>query len=147
MWSSAARARCSCAELPCAGFARWNAACCPSGFWSTPLEQLYRADGGRAEAGAQVVLPGLSARIVRLTEQGRPRTIRFLFERALDSPHYVFLTWHGDRFVPVRWDLPAPSRDSAAPSLRQILARALRDNVLSQATLGWDELAIREPRR
>ena len=97
------------------------------GFWSTPLEHLYRADSERLLPGATIALPQMSATIERVTAAGLAESIRFRFEQSLESPEYVFLSWQGERFAPIRFGPPGPSGPALrlrAANLVQTLARA-----------------------
>jgi hypothetical protein len=95
-----------------------------AGFWSTPLERLYRAHDERLAPGATIALPQMSATIERITDAGLPESIRFRFEQALESPEYVLLSWQGERFEPIRLGLSEPALQLRAANLMQTLARA-----------------------
>jgi hypothetical protein len=98
------------------------------GFWSTPLERLYRRDTDSLPAGTTLPLPGMSATIERVSGAGLPASIRFRFESELESPAYVFLSWQGERFVPVHFGPPGLVRRlPAVRLLRGLAATALAD--------------------
>ncbi|MEZ4338318.1 MAG: hypothetical protein R3B82_16985 [Sandaracinaceae bacterium] len=81
------------------------------GWLATPIE---RAQSDRADlhAGAQVTTRGMIAEVLDATSDGRPREVRFTFERPLTE--LTWLRFDGAEVVP--WSPSAPARfDALAP--------------------------------
>ncbi|HKP64775.1 MAG TPA: hypothetical protein VJV78_48905 [Polyangiales bacterium] len=52
------------------------------------------------QPGDEIELGELSARVLEVTADGRPRSVDFTFHESLESERYVWLTWREDRLVP-----------------------------------------------
>lgn len=99
------------------------------GFLSTPLEQHYRGHVDSRPPSFKVELTEMTAEVRRVTEDGRPLSVEFRFQHALESPAYLFLAWQDDRYDPVALPemgqtLHFPAEDWGAISLRAALASA-----------------------
>ncbi len=75
------------------------------GFLRTPLELHYRGDPGALGRGTVVDMPGMRTTVEEVTRDGRPRAVSFAFDRALESPRYLFLVWNDGAYRPC--ELPA----------------------------------------
>lgn len=62
------------------------------GWLKSTAEQIAR-DATPFELGEEVRRPGFTARVDALTPDGRPRQVRFTFDRALDHPDHVWMCW------------------------------------------------------
>lgn len=51
-------------------------------------------------AGTRIELTELTIHVLEVTADGRPTRVDFDFREPLESDHYVWLTWRGDRLVP-----------------------------------------------
>jgi phosphonate metabolism protein PhnN/1,5-bisphosphokinase (PRPP-forming) len=93
------------------------------GLLYTAPERHYRAASLGFARGDQVRLSDMTARIVALTQDGRPQTVDFRFDERLEAQRYLFYVWRGTRFVP--WALPriGESRSFGAEDMGVILAR------------------------
>jgi len=92
------------------------------GFLSTALERHYRARENLLNRGDQIQLGPLTATIVSLTPDARPRAVSFRFAERLESSSYVFVTWKDGRYQPL--SLHALTRPLVLPpeDLGEILA-------------------------
>jgi len=73
------------------------------GFGATPLERHYRADFAGLGEGTEVQLSAFSARVERVSSDGRPQSVLFEFKKPLED--YLFGCWTGAEFV--RCQVPA----------------------------------------
>ncbi len=99
------------------------------GWTPTDADRLYRL--GPFRTGDTVNLSRMSARVERLTPDGRAATVRFSFADDLDDPSLTFLSWGPDGYVPF---VPPPVDASVTvspPSL--LLSGALRPHVRLRA--------------
>jgi hypothetical protein len=71
------------------------------GFFSTPLERLYRRDPTALGPGMGIDLSGFRAEVVASTGHGLPATVRFHFRVPLEHTSLVFLAWRDGRYVRV----------------------------------------------
>jgi hypothetical protein len=71
------------------------------GFFSTPLERLYRRDPTALEPGTSIDVDRFRAVVVASTGDGLPATVRFHFRVPLEHASFVFLAWHEGRYVRV----------------------------------------------
>jgi hypothetical protein len=69
------------------------------GFFSTPLERLYRRDPSALTPGTSVDVSGFRAEVVASTGDGLPATVRFHFRVPLEHASLVFLSWHEGRYL------------------------------------------------
>jgi hypothetical protein len=69
------------------------------GFFSTPLERLYRRDPSALRPGASIDLNRFRAEVVASTGDGLPATVRFHFRVPLEHASLVFLAWREGRYV------------------------------------------------
>lgn len=58
---------------------------------------------------------GMSAAVVEITPDGRPKRVRFRFDHALDDPSLRWVRWDGLGFVPVR--PPAIGESAPVPTI------------------------------
>lgn len=77
----------------------------PAGFLETEPERMLRAASLPFTTGERVEVPGLAVDVLAVTEDGRPRDVRFSFDHALDDPRYRWVAWQGISFAP--WTPPA----------------------------------------
>ena len=97
------------------------------GLAAAPVERLCRSSWKTLQAGTEVALSGMTAKILSSTPDGRPLEIRFQFVAPLESEQYLFLWWSGDRLL--RFSLPAEGQTIAFPAedvvgiLLSVLAR------------------------
>jgi hypothetical protein len=56
-------------------------------------------------AGEVAHVAGMTATVDEVTLDGRPRRVRFTFDRPLEDPSYVWTRWEGFGYVPA---LPPP---------------------------------------
>jgi hypothetical protein len=93
------------------------------GFLSTPLERHYRAQPDALTPGEQIRLGPMTATILSVTAEGRPRSVSFRFAEALESQSYVFLSWQDGRYQPLALGKLAQPLAFPAEDLGRILAR------------------------
>ncbi len=68
---------------------------------TTELEQLYRAERFRFQVGEVVDVGGMRAQITRLI-YGLPQSVRFIFDKSVDDPSYLFMLATPEGFMRVR---------------------------------------------
>jgi hypothetical protein len=51
------------------------------------------------QKGERVMLTGMTAEVVELTEDGRPAVVRFTFAHRLERQPYRWVQWQGNRYV------------------------------------------------
>lgn len=66
------------------------------------MSQLYRASTIPFRAGDVVALSDVRIEVVEVTADGRPKRVHFRFDRSLDDPSLIWMTWDGPGFVPVK---------------------------------------------
>jgi hypothetical protein len=74
------------------------------GFALSATERLTSDHTSPWAPGARVQLTGLTIEVVDVTSDGRPQTVDFVFDRALDGTSLRFTEWNGDTLVP--FDVP-----------------------------------------
>lgn len=74
------------------------------GFAVSATERLTRDNTSPWTPGARVHLTGLTIEVVDVTSDGRPRTVDFAFDRALDDASLRFTEWNGETLAP--FDVP-----------------------------------------
>ena len=72
-----------------------------SGFLPTEPERMLRSLRRPFTPGDKVLLDGMTAEVLTVLSDGRPREVRFVFDRPLEDPSLRWVTWSGTRFVPV----------------------------------------------
>ncbi len=72
-----------------------------SGFLPTEPERMLRSLRRPFTAGDKVLLDGMTAEVLTVLSDGRPREVRFVFDRPLEDPSLRWVTWSDTRFVPV----------------------------------------------
>jgi hypothetical protein len=70
------------------------------GFFSHWTDRLYRSERNPLRTGERVDLRDVRVTIGPLTSQGTPAEAEFHFREPLESPHYLWLRWEGERCVP-----------------------------------------------
>ncbi|RME51994.1 MAG: hypothetical protein D6795_07275, partial [Deltaproteobacteria bacterium] len=95
------------------------------GFWSEPIDSLFRDEGYTLRPGETIRLDGLVIEAVDALPDRRPRTIRFRFDEPLEDPEYLFVVWEGNGYRP--FPLPPllfPLRASFATDVNRIVERS-----------------------
>lgn len=72
-----------------------------NGFINQGLDQLYRGPDHPMHVGQQVALPLFTAQVLSLTEDQRPKKVRFTFSDPLEDDSLLFCIWQGSRIVPM----------------------------------------------
>jgi hypothetical protein len=72
----------------------------PSGFVREQTERLFRGDAHPLQLGQRIELAGFRAQILALTADHLPKRVRFVFDRPLEDPSYLWLAWRDDDFAP-----------------------------------------------
>jgi hypothetical protein len=70
------------------------------GYLDMVLDQVFRNERHPLALGERVELPGMTAKVVSLTSDGRPATVAFRFDVPLESPTLRWLCFRGNRFEP-----------------------------------------------
>jgi len=73
----------------------------PAGFLPTAPERMLRSLAKPFAPGNKVVLDGMTAEVLTVLSDGRPREVRFVFDRPLEDPSLRWVTWSETRFVAV----------------------------------------------
>ncbi|RME06167.1 MAG: hypothetical protein D6812_01995, partial [Deltaproteobacteria bacterium] len=76
------------------------------GFWSEPIDSLFRDEGYTLRPGDTIRLDGVVIEAIDALPDRRPRTIRFRFDDPLEDPEYLFVVWEGNGYRP--FPLPPP---------------------------------------
>ncbi len=63
------------------------------GYMAMASEQLVRDPDNRFVIGQRVALAGVTVEVVALTDDGRPASTRWTFDRPLEDPSFVWLQW------------------------------------------------------
>lgn len=75
------------------------------GFFHNSMSTIHRTARSPMRAGERVELAGMTATVLSLTPDGRrPQRVEFRFDRPLDDPGFVWVTWVDTRFE--RFELP-----------------------------------------
>ncbi|AUX44425.1 uncharacterized protein SOCE26_058890 [Sorangium cellulosum] len=75
------------------------------GFFHNAMSNIHRTARSPMRAGERVELSGMTATVLSLTPDGsRPQRVEFRFERPLDDPGLVWVTWIDTRFE--RFEVP-----------------------------------------
>ena len=75
-----------------------------AGWGSAPFDILYRARSRPVPAGYAVELSDVRIEVLALTEDGRPRRVRFAFARDLEDESWRWVRFENGRYVP--FDVP-----------------------------------------
>ena len=78
------------------------------GFLVGLTDQLTTDGSARWAPGTRLHLTGLTIEVVEVTSDGRPQTVDFIFDRALDHASLRFVAWNGDTLIP--FDVPRVGR-------------------------------------
>jgi hypothetical protein len=70
------------------------------GYFVLALDRLFRNERHAFRTGDRVDLPRMTARVVSVTEDGRPAIVRFRFAVPLEDPSLRWIQWRGDGFAP-----------------------------------------------
>ena len=70
------------------------------GYLNLFLDRLFRNEEHPLRIGEEVALARMTATVLSLTEDGRPATVSFRFERPLEDISLRWIRWQRDRFVP-----------------------------------------------
>jgi hypothetical protein len=84
------------------------------GLLGTPVFELYRDRRLRMSPGDTVALEGVVVRVTAVTDDGRPRSADFAFDRALDETSFRFYYWVKNHFAP--FELPPVGGTATAPA-------------------------------
>lgn len=77
----------------------------PETGYLTFLDQLFRSERRPLKVGEQVKLARMTATVLKVTEDGRPKNTSFHFETPLEDSSHRWICFQGGEFVP--WKLPA----------------------------------------
>jgi hypothetical protein len=83
------------------------------GFISSSFDNVFRGPSHPMKKGEQVVLTGMTAEVLDLTDDGRPAVMRFRFAGRLECPPYRWVKWEGNRYVP--FELPPVGGSTELP--------------------------------
>jgi len=85
------------------------------GLLDDPLARLWRGPSRPMQAGQHITMSSYDAEVVSVTDDGRPRIVRFrsTIGANLDSPHLRYLAWRGNGYEPIA--LPKPGASIAFP--------------------------------
>jgi len=99
---------------------------CSTGFLNMPLDRTVWSPDHAFRVGQVFELSDMSIRVGRVTDDGRPDTIRCRFDQPLESLDHVWVYWTADGYK--RFVLPAVGQGMTieAVSLGDIIALALR---------------------
>ena len=92
----------------------------PAGFLPTAPERMLRSLAKPFAPGDEVALEGMTAEVLTVLSDGRPREVRFVFDRPLEDPSLRWVTWSETRFVPVA--LPPIGGRLSLPAQNVVLA-------------------------
>jgi hypothetical protein len=70
------------------------------GYLGLFLDRLFRNEQHPLRAGEQIVLPRMTARVISVTQDGRPNVVSFRFDCVLEDPSLRWILWRGDGFAP-----------------------------------------------
>ncbi|MBK7583440.1 MAG: hypothetical protein IPI67_25020 [Myxococcales bacterium] len=73
----------------------------PEGFLAEPLNRIFRSRREPLRAGAQLYAGNFEAIVTQATASGEPTAASFRFNWSLSSAKLRFVTFEGERFVPV----------------------------------------------
>ena len=71
----------------------------------TQFDHLYRDVGRPFSNGQRIELSGVTAHMMRLTQDDRPAEVTFEFDHPLEDPRYRWVFWRDGAYVP--FELPA----------------------------------------
>lgn len=100
-----------------------------AGFLRQPWAQIFRqTDAYPMYVGQTVTLPGMTAAVLDVMDDGRPREVAFTFERQLDDPTLTWLTWRDGRYAP--FTLPEAGAMVELPAIAplSVLRTAMNQN-------------------
>jgi hypothetical protein len=98
----------------------------PGGFLPTEPERMLRSLAKPFAVGDKVLLEGMTAEVLTVLSDGRPREVRFVFDRPLEDPSLRWVTWSETRFVPVA--VPPIGGRLSLPAQNVVLALFGRPN-------------------
>jgi len=98
----------------------------PAGFLPTAPERMLRSLAKPFASGDEVALEGMTAEVLTVLSDGRPREVRFVFDRPLEDPSLRWVTWSETRFVPV--SIPPIGGRLSLPAQNVVLALFGRPN-------------------
>jgi hypothetical protein len=98
----------------------------PGGFLPTEPERMLRSLAKPFAPGDKVALDGMTAEVLTVLSDGRPREVRFVFDRPLDARELRWVTWSETRFVPVA--IPPIGGRLSLPAQNVVLALFGRPN-------------------
>ncbi len=87
--------------------------CLDGRMFGSLFESLYRSEQRALRKGDRVELPDLTTTVLDESPEGGATRVRFDFQRPLDDPERLFLTWKGGYFHPVT--LPEPGGSLTLP--------------------------------
>ncbi len=96
------------------------------GFFTEPIDTLFRAQDHPFRADTSVTLSDVTMRVTALTAEGFPRTVVATFRAPLESEAFHWVTWRPEGWTP--WALPAQAetvRVEGTPLAATFFARAL----------------------
>jgi hypothetical protein len=79
---------------------RWE-----DGLFARPMDRMFRGRRFPFEVGETFGLTGFEARIMAITDDGRPSTVRFRFATPLEDPSLRWVSWGKSGFQP--FNLPS----------------------------------------
>ncbi|MEM7154678.1 MAG: hypothetical protein AAF799_17650 [Myxococcota bacterium] len=91
----------------------------PRGWMGSPLNRIARAEGIPMRVGERVELPTAVIEVVAVNGAGRPTEIRAVFDRPLDSLHWV--AWLDGHAAP--WSAPQLGDRHALPTKLELISR------------------------
>jgi hypothetical protein len=83
------------------------------GYLQFVLDRVFRSERRPLHLDDEVTLTGMTARVTKLTSDGRPAVATFRFDEPLESPSHVWLCFRGKSFEP--FALPAVGRQTEIP--------------------------------
>jgi hypothetical protein len=92
----------------------------PTGFFHDQFSQIFRSPSIPFHAGDVVNEKGMRVEIMEVDAAALPRRIQFHFDRPLDDPELVWITWERQGFIP--WKPPAQSEKVTVASANFIEA-------------------------
>ena len=85
------------------------------GFAPIPWGALFRDPEHPVEPGYSVHLSGVSISVLTVTNDGRPATAKFVFDKPLEDPSWRWITWSNKAYIPF-----TPPRVGASVRLPEI---------------------------
>jgi hypothetical protein len=68
--------------------------------FTRPMERMFRGRRSPFEVGDTYRLSGFAARVMEVTEEGRPTAVQFQFAKPLEDDSLRWVSWEGRGFVP-----------------------------------------------